>query len=752
MKAVLLTSSILILLLAALRPILRGRIDPRMQYALWLVVALRLLLPVELATSAYSALALLERAEEPARVVQAIGQTAVPISPMSYEDAYAQALREYEQSQPAATSFTDLERVEARARELTAHSPTLSELADRYARPVWLGGAALAGLWFALVNLRLRRKLRHAEPVEAEGSCSVFVSDALPSPCLCGVLRPRIYVTPAALGSPDRLRHVLAHELTHYHHRDHWWALVRCACLCVYWFDPLVWWAAALARQDCELACDAGAVRRLGEEERIPYGRTLVDMIAAGHTTLLQTATTMTGGRRRVRERIRLIARKPKTALAAALAMTVIVVCAVGCTFTGAPEASAPGPDTGTSLASDAPQPTVDTLQTRLLDLPEELRADVTAVAPDPGDVFDDVRTVATYVFNCPGEELDMSRYLLIVSQVSLERGEQMYGGGSSGLGGRLAARGADCYYLFQWNTSIEYDYERDAERFGNAQRAVVDFAEREILSTRGTESLNRPADTLAERLQTVPDELWTDVTLYPSDDPDHLAFYLLDNAGGWEGWLLTVCRWDQARFEEEWLYSVDTGTYEVFARDSEHYYAFMGPTSVQHSEEDTARYDAAAQAIRDYASRQVLSTEGVEPYDPTELRDQEYLWEGKPYTDVAYWPYKNVDGNTDIVWLLRLVQLAEEGENGVWIPERWQCIDPEVDPTPQHIKPDTGGLTVTAYARQLQAEADAGRADWATDPIQVCLRYAGTSFAHSNATADCFTRDEGYIRGVVGG
>lgn len=40
MKSVLTTSSILIVLLAALRPLLRGRIDPRLQYALWLVAAL----------------------------------------------------------------------------------------------------------------------------------------------------------------------------------------------------------------------------------------------------------------------------------------------------------------------------------------------------------------------------------------------------------------------------------------------------------------------------------------------------------------------------------------------------------------------------------------------------------------------------------------------------------------------------------------------------------------------------------------
>ena len=41
MTEVLVSSTVLILALAALRLLLRGRIDPRLQYALWLLAALR---------------------------------------------------------------------------------------------------------------------------------------------------------------------------------------------------------------------------------------------------------------------------------------------------------------------------------------------------------------------------------------------------------------------------------------------------------------------------------------------------------------------------------------------------------------------------------------------------------------------------------------------------------------------------------------------------------------------------------------
>ena len=94
MKEVLITSSILIALIAALRPLLRGKIDPRVQYALWLAVALRLLIPVNLVDSAYSVLALVDRVGEQSRLVEDIGRTTIPVQ--SYDSARLQVLEEYQ--------------------------------------------------------------------------------------------------------------------------------------------------------------------------------------------------------------------------------------------------------------------------------------------------------------------------------------------------------------------------------------------------------------------------------------------------------------------------------------------------------------------------------------------------------------------------------------------------------------------------------------------------------------------------------
>ena len=132
------------------------------------------------------------------------------------------------------------------------------------------------------------------------------------------------------------LRHALLHEQTHYRHGDHVWAVLRSVCLVLHWYNPLVWLAAALSRRDAELACDEGTLRRLGESERTAYGETLIRLTCSRKKgELLLTATAMTGSQRSLRERIALIAKKPRMALYTLAAAVLVVAVAAGCTFAG---------------------------------------------------------------------------------------------------------------------------------------------------------------------------------------------------------------------------------------------------------------------------------------------------------------------------------------------------------------------------------------------------------------------------------
>ena len=342
MREILLTSSVLILAVLLLRRAFRDRISRRAQYVLWALVLVRLLVPVSLPGADFSVLS----AAEPVgrTVTERLEQREiyrVPLAPSPMGTA------------PQVTSpAPQIEGGGSPSGEAAAPSggeeafsyPVIRErvvTAADLLTVLWLIGIAAMAVWFLVTNLRFWQKLRRTRaPYAAENyRYPVYLVEAgLPSPCLFGPVRPAIYLTPAAVETPERLRHVLAHETAHARHLDPLWSLLRSVCLAVYWFDPLVWIAAAVSKADGELACDEAAIQALGEGERIPYGKTLLSLIPVrtGPGSPLLSATTMTADKRQLKDRITRIAQGQQTRAAALFLVLALAagVCAV--TFTGA--------------------------------------------------------------------------------------------------------------------------------------------------------------------------------------------------------------------------------------------------------------------------------------------------------------------------------------------------------------------------------------------------------------------------------
>lgn len=328
------SSSVLILVVIALRYVLRGKLSLRMQYALWLLVLVRLLVPVSFGASDLSVMnAVPERAPT---VQQGIYRQDI-VGERNDVPANAGTVGVPAQSMNEAAPPNLVQNVTT----ATVTAPTV-EKTDwaRIAKTVWLAGAAALGLVFLAVNLRFGKKLRRSrERVEETDAClPVYESGETDTPCLFGVAKPSIYVTPDTRTEAETLRYALAHEQTHYRHGDNLWAVLRGVCLALHWYNPLVWWAAELSRRDAELACDEATIRRIGESERAAYGRTLIRMTCEKRPALLVTATMMTDSGKGLKERISLLVKKPKTAAYTAVAVLLIAGFSVACTFTGGRE------------------------------------------------------------------------------------------------------------------------------------------------------------------------------------------------------------------------------------------------------------------------------------------------------------------------------------------------------------------------------------------------------------------------------
>jgi len=333
------SSSVLILAVLLLRLLLGRYIGNRLQYSLWVLVLLRLLIPFSVMESPAGAGQMVSGLTEQPVIQVAVGN----LDPQQrYDAAVSEVLAAHDfavedyaalpEEQQNSITHTYRQEIQQKVESFdTAYS------AAQVLRAVWLVGVVIMGLWLLTANVRFGGKLRRSRK-KYSGSFSVPVyTAAVETPCLFGLFRPAIYL-PECIGDEKTVAHILTHEQTHYRHWDHIWAAARCLCLALHWYNPLVWVAVKVSRTDSELACDEGALAVLGEEQRSDYGRTLIEMSrgkpSAGE--LLLTATTMTGDKKTLLRRVQSIAKKPKILAIAVVIISVLAAAILLWAFTGA--------------------------------------------------------------------------------------------------------------------------------------------------------------------------------------------------------------------------------------------------------------------------------------------------------------------------------------------------------------------------------------------------------------------------------
>ena len=390
---VLVTSSVLIIGILALRKLTMGYISMRLRYALWLLVAVRLLMPVSVGTSPVSVMNLL-----PASLRESY-QTGARTSVFENEQTANDAGEADGQGNTAKEEGTYAGRMEASGAETvfplqhavqetdeqgqkitivineaqkiqsgSVAAGIKGEPADRKGSSpvyvllaVWGLGALIVGGYMLFMRARFVRYLRENRneiageeiPVTierrlADRGMRVYRVKGLPSPCLVG---RHIYIGEQASEPEQGLTHILAHEYCHAVHGDGFWALLRCFLVAVYWFDPFVWAAAFAARQDSDLACDEAVVGVLGEKERFAYGRTLLALLreSGGRAECPGMPPMFSGGERSVRERIVALAERNKAEAVVLVAVLSMVCLICGCAFTGAQTDEA-----GTTVSEEA--------------------------------------------------------------------------------------------------------------------------------------------------------------------------------------------------------------------------------------------------------------------------------------------------------------------------------------------------------------------------------------------------------------
>lgn len=292
--AMLIQSSILILVLLVIDSLLRKRIRAVFRYCIWLLVFVKLLLPPTLSL--------------PTGIGYWCGDY-WHANPTSTEVPSLPPV-EYTEVLPTGYSVMPSEPMEVQPVEVPVEPPAPAVSVAVPASPsVSLEAGIFLGWFVGILVLAVLLMQRAwfvrgliAQSKPAEGKLTDILTDCCrelgirkkidlsisqnaQSPAACGLLRPKVLLPSSLLArlSSDKLRTVLLHELAHVKRGDLWVNFGQTVLQIIYFYNPLLWLANAMVRRVREQAVDEMVLAHLGDQAG-NYSSTLVDIAEIAFT------------------------------------------------------------------------------------------------------------------------------------------------------------------------------------------------------------------------------------------------------------------------------------------------------------------------------------------------------------------------------------------------------------------------------------------------------------------------------------
>jgi len=184
---------------------------------------------------------------------------------------------------------------------------------------IWISGV-IALLVYSLVSVMiLKRQLRSIQIIER----NIYQAENLKTPFVLGLIRPKIYL-PAGLNEDER-NYILLHEKIHIRRKDHIIKILAFLIVAIHWFNPLVWIAFMLMSTDMELSCDEKVLNEINEEIKKPYAKSLLSLAAGRH---ILNGSPLAFGEGNVKERIKNVLNYKKPKFWAVLTGFVLIIAA----------------------------------------------------------------------------------------------------------------------------------------------------------------------------------------------------------------------------------------------------------------------------------------------------------------------------------------------------------------------------------------------------------------------------------------
>lgn len=352
--------ALVIAVLLAAGPLLGRRFTAKWRYWAWLLIAVRLLLPVGITLP-----------QPVVTLPQPQGEFTYPVSREEPAPTEPAPVGDPIQVVPGAAENDPYQQIKTGTTAPTGPSTETPKPAEPAITPTpagtrsipvmeavgwcWAAGTALFLLWQLGSYLALRAKLsRSRRPLTDEAILAVLEREsaaaglrkplpvytaAVGSPMIVGAIKPTLLLPELEL-STEQLSLVFRHELIHYRRRDIWYKLLLMLANAIHWFNPMVWLMVYAADRDLELSCDEAVVAGRDEAYREEYGRCLLAVVRAGMSRRTLFTTNFYSGKKTLKNRLATIFDTTKKhrgtlALAALLLAAAVAGSLVACTPDG---------------------------------------------------------------------------------------------------------------------------------------------------------------------------------------------------------------------------------------------------------------------------------------------------------------------------------------------------------------------------------------------------------------------------------
>jgi bla regulator protein BlaR1 len=157
---------------------------------------------------------------------------------------------------------------------------------------------------------------------------TLLISKSISSPLMIGFSKPLLFLPNECYSDLD-LNFILRHELTHHKRRDLWYKLFLIIVNAIHWFNPFMYLLFREASADLELSCDDKVINSLSNDERRMYSETILASINAQKSLKTALSTYFYGGQKTMKSRFANIFNTKKKRNGAIVLLTVMLTVGI---------------------------------------------------------------------------------------------------------------------------------------------------------------------------------------------------------------------------------------------------------------------------------------------------------------------------------------------------------------------------------------------------------------------------------------